>query len=132
VSSGEFSNLDQTFDQILSTFKFIPAVMGDQNILNIIQELTKPMVWTKPVSGILSDGQGTDVMGTLITSKVGSKEENKLAQYLVTDTPIVNKYGWKEDVIADGIGQSLVIYSKDGQLLIIRSQNGEYQILLSN
>ncbi len=120
-----------TFNQILSTFRFTNTA-ENTSILQIIQTLTKPMVWSTVLDGSLEDDQGKEISGTLMTSKVGSKEQNKLSQYLVTDTPIVTKYGWKEMITADGIGQSLVIYAKDGQQLIIRLQDGQYNILLSN
>lgn len=132
VSSGREQDFEQAFDQILSTFQFTSSENKQTNILDAIQEMTKPMVWSKPVVGSLSDGMDNEVVGTLITAKVVSKEDNKLAQYLVTDTPIVTKYGWKETVVADGIGQSLLIYTKNDQQLIIRMQNGQYNILLSN
>lgn len=123
--------LSETENQILSSFKFTSLNEQDINILDTIQNLTKPMVWIKSLDGSLLDDQGNEIMGTLITSKVSSKETNKLAPYLVTDTPIVTKYGWKESVSADGMGQSLIIYTKNSQQLIIRLQNGQYRILLS-
>jgi hypothetical protein len=104
-----------------------------ENILQIIPTLTTPMVWSKPVEGTLMNAAGDEVPGTIISSKVATKEANKFAGLLVTDTPIVKEYGWVEDLsgIADGMGESIHTYTKNNQSLIIRYKGGEYKVLLS-
>ncbi len=104
-----------------------------ETILQTIPELTTPMVWTAPAEGTLMNAAGDEVPGTLISSKVATKEANKFAGLLVTDTPLVKQYGWAEDPsgIADGMGESIHTYVKNNQKLIIRYKGGEYKVLLS-
>ncbi len=104
-----------------------------ENILQIIPTLTTPMVWSKPVEGTLMNAAGDEVAGTIISSKVATKEANKFASLLVTDTPLVKQYSWAEDPsgIADGMGESIHTYTKNNQKLIIRYKGGEYKVLLS-
>ena len=63
-----------------------------ENILQIILTLTTPTVWSKPVEGTLMNAAGDEVAGTIISSKVATKEANKFASLLVTDTPLVKQY----------------------------------------
>ena len=107
--------------------------VNSEDILQIIPTLTTPMIWSKPVEGMLMNADGDEVSGTIISSKVATKEENKFAGLLVTDTPLVKQYGWAEDPrgMADGMGDSISTYTKNNQTLIIRYKGGEYKVLLS-
>lgn len=121
-----------TFNQILSTFKVYPET-ANILIFDIIKKLTVPMIWSEEKPGELEDASGEIVKGSLITAKVSTKEENKFAGLLVTDTPLVKQYGWAEDPrgMADGMGESISTYTKNNQTLIIRYKGGEYKVLLS-
>lgn len=128
-ANTSFKNI---FDQIISTVKFMQNP-NSQSILDIIPTLTTPMVWSKPIEGTLMNAAGDEVPGTIISSKVATKQENIFAGLLVTDTPIVKEYGWAEDPrgMADGMGESISTYTKNNQTLIIRYKGGEYKVLLS-
>lgn len=132
LNTPEEKSLLAEFDQILATFKY-SQLTSDDNILQIIPYLTNPMLWTFEKEGTLADAAGKEIQGTLITSMVASKEQNKLARFLVTDSPLVTKYGWKEDPsgMGDGVGESLSTYLKGSQKLIIRYANSQYKVLLS-
>ena len=121
-----------TFNQILSTFKVYPET-ANILIFDIIKKLTVPMIWSEEKPGELEDASGENVKGALITAKVATKEENKFAGLLVTDSPLVKQYGWAEDPrgMADGMGESISTYTKNNQKLIIRYKGGEYKVLLS-
>lgn len=121
-----------TFNQILSTFKVYPET-ANILIFDIIKKLTVPMIWSEEKPGELEDASGENVKGALITAKVATKEENKFAGLLVTDSPLVKQYGWAEDPsgMADGMGESISTYTKNNQTLIIRYKGGEYKVLLS-
>jgi hypothetical protein len=111
----------------------VPSPTNSSDILEIIPTLTSPMVWSKPIESTLMDAGGYEIPGTLISSKVATKQENKFAGLLVTDTPLVKQYGWAEHPqgMADGMGESISTYTKNNQTLIIRYKGGEYKVLLS-
>lgn len=111
----------------------VTSPTDSSDILEIIPTLTSPMVWSKPIESTLMDAGGYEIPGMLISSKVASKQENKFAGLLVTDTPLVKQYGWAEHPqgIADGMGESISTYTKNNQKLIIRYKDGEYKVLLT-
>ena len=114
------------------------SVVKTEDILQTLQALTSPMVWSSPTIGSMTDAKGEEISGMLIQSKIIDKASNKLSSLLVSDSPLISTYGWADDPsgIADGMGQSIHTYKKiindKEQKLIIRTGSGIYQVLLSN
>lgn len=104
------NELTKTEEIILSTFKFTDNVPGE-DILPIIQNLTKPMVWSVSKSGTIFNSFGQEITGQLIETNIPlDKVDDKLVSVITTN-------GW-EEIPAESVG------GKDGAIITYKKQIG--------
>lgn len=129
VGTNQETDLKAEFDLWLTTFKF-SLTESNEEVLSLITTLTKPMIWSVPTKGKVLGVDAEEEGMIIVSNKVLSKEENKFAPLLVSDSVLITNYGWKMDLAADGPGSSLVIFKKSTNSLIVRYSGGVYEVLL--
>lgn len=125
------TNANNLFNQILSTFQFTNSTLTSDPI-SILKEITKPMVWSTPKQGTMTDLADKEVSGMLMTSPTLPKGQDKIYPLLATESALTTVYGWKNEGGADGVGENITVFSFGGKTIIIRTGQGLHTILVED